>query len=80
MGKVLGAGTGRGGFLWLGLTVVQPLVLLGFGSMFSIGSCFPAASLCSRTGAIGRLREEGEGGTGVGRVSRQPKLRKGLRL
>lgn len=60
--------------------MISSLAFLGLGSTFSKCSCFPAASPCSKAGAIGRLREEGEGGAAVGGVSRQLELRQDLGL
>lgn len=51
------AGTGRGAFLWLGLSIILSLVLLGLGSIFSKCSCFPAPR--SEAGAVERGRRRG---------------------
>jgi len=67
-------------FVWPGLSMLLPLVLQGLGSIFSICSCFPPASPCSKAGTSDRLREQEEGGAAVGGVSRQLELRKDLGL
>lgn len=65
------AGTGRGAFLWLGLSIILSLVLLGLGSNFSKCIVFLLQVHALRQE---QLREEGEGGDAVGGVSRQLEL------